>query len=534
MTVTLTASGRDLGRRHHLITASTAQPRSRTPHRSRSPPSGRTPLSYYSVDQAGNAETPKTLTFTIANPLPPTTVATPTGPNGTGGWYTGPVSVTLAATDPNYPSSALTTTYSLDSGKSQTYTAGQSIAIKGDGTHTLTYQSKDPAGRTETIKTLTVPIDATPPTTTATLSGQTGSGGVYITPVTVTLTATDTTSGIATTSYSLDGAAAQPYTGPFTVTSAGSHTVSYYSVDQAGNREAAHSLSFQIAQQVPFNNSIDILVLNPSGTRGVECVRQWEPSSTTEARSPSTRAMPPAGSSRAMAVVSASQILDAGGITTSGKASLSGTVVHQLPTADPLAGLAAPSVPSQTFAAVNYTGKSNLTLSPGTYVGGIKLNGSGTVTLKPGIYYMQGGGFSVGGTGTVMGLGVLIYNAPGNPGDAINLNGKGVVVLTPETSGPYQGITIFQARTSNVPIQIGGQETLAMTGTHLCTGRRAEHLRPGPPLRPGRSVRFHSRRRSSPAGLNVSDNGVLNINPFGSASISPEPRRRPRELVLQR
>ena len=162
-------------------------------------------LSYFSVDQAGNAETPKILTFTIANPpppaaTPPTTVATPTGTKGTGGWYTGPVSVTLAATDPNYLSSLLTTTYSLDGGKTQTYTAGQPIAISGDGTHTLTYQSKDPAGNTETTKTLTVPIDSTPPTTTATLSGQTGSGGVYIAPATVTLTASDATSGVATTS----------------------------------------------------------------------------------------------------------------------------------------------------------------------------------------------------------------------------------------------------------------------------------------------------------------------------------------------
>ena len=106
----------------------------------------------------------------------PTTVATPTGTTGTNGWYTGPVGVTLAATDPNYLSSLLITTYSLDGGQALAYTPGQSIAITADGTHILTYQSKDPAGNTETIKTLTVKIDATPPTTTAALAGPTAAG----------------------------------------------------------------------------------------------------------------------------------------------------------------------------------------------------------------------------------------------------------------------------------------------------------------------------------------------------------------------
>ena len=45
---------------------------------------------------------------------PPTTTATLAGPQGQNGWYVGPVTVTLAAADPDDPPSALTTTYSLD------------------------------------------------------------------------------------------------------------------------------------------------------------------------------------------------------------------------------------------------------------------------------------------------------------------------------------------------------------------------------------------------------------------------------------
>src|SRR5262249_48364675 len=109
--------------------------------------------------------------------------------------------------------------------------------------------------------------------------------------------------------------------------------------------------------------------------------------------------------------VTAEDIDVSGGARTTGSGTFSVTVDQETATADPL-GLALPSAPSPTFAAVNYSGSAPLTLNPGTYVGGIAISGTGPVTLDPGVYYMQGGGFTVSGRATVTGSNVLIVNAP--------------------------------------------------------------------------------------------------------------------------
>jgi hypothetical protein len=60
------------------------------------------------------------------------------------------------------------------------------------------------------------------------------------------LAATDNLSGVQTTSYVLDGGATQVYGGPFAVSGDGIHTLSYWSVDKAGNEETHHSQQIQI------------------------------------------------------------------------------------------------------------------------------------------------------------------------------------------------------------------------------------------------------------------------------------------------
>ncbi len=84
--------------------------------------------------------------------------------------------------------------------------------------------------------------DASPPVTSAATSGTTGTGGWYRGAVTVTLTATDPDGAgdVARTYYTIDGAAQQTYSGPFSVSGDGTHTVSYWSVDKAGNEEKPH------------------------------------------------------------------------------------------------------------------------------------------------------------------------------------------------------------------------------------------------------------------------------------------------------
>jgi subtilase family serine protease len=87
--------------------------------------------------------------------------------------------------------------------------------------------------------------DTIAPVTTATLSG-TLSGSAYVSPVKVTLTATDSGSGVASTVYQINGGAVTTYSAPFTVSAAGSDTVTFHSTDKAGNVESTKTVSFTI------------------------------------------------------------------------------------------------------------------------------------------------------------------------------------------------------------------------------------------------------------------------------------------------
>jgi hypothetical protein len=103
-------------------------------------------------------------------------------------------------------------------------------------------------------------------------------------------------------------------------------------------------------------------------------------------------------------------------------------------------------------------------------MGGIHVSGHGVVTLQPGVYYLQGGGFSVAGQASVSGSGVLLVNAPGNTGAGISLSGPSSVTLSAANNlagayAPYSGIVVFQDRTSAAPFQMSGPGTVNLTGT---------------------------------------------------------------------
>jgi len=87
--------------------------------------------------------------------------------------------------------------------------------------------------------------DSVPPITTCHLDGQMN-GEIYVSNVTVTLSATDNGSGVDYTKYKLDLGSWTTYVAPFLVTTDGGHTLSFYSVDTAGNVEATQNVTFTI------------------------------------------------------------------------------------------------------------------------------------------------------------------------------------------------------------------------------------------------------------------------------------------------
>jgi len=110
----------------------------------------------------------------------------------------------------------------------------------------------------------------------------------------------------------------------------------------------------------------------------------------------------------------------------------------------------------------------NATLQPGIYYGGLSI--TGTVTLSPGVYIIAGGGFTFATgntavTSTGMG-GVTIYNTQDpNPQTSSTAsqygafsfgNGNATASLVATTSGPYQGIALFQDRNNTTALDLQG------------------------------------------------------------------------------
>lgn len=184
--------------------------------------------------------------FTIEDNAAPVTTD-----NADDDWHKTDVTVTLTCTD------AVTgcgqTTYEVDSGPTQ---VGNTVVLSAAGVHTITYRSvdNDDPAHVESDNTATVKIDKTAPSTTdnAPTAWQNSD-------VTVTLSCVDTLSGCATTSWSTDKG--ESGTGNAIVTAEGDNTLTYYSTDNAGNAEVAHSVHVYIDKIAPA-----VTYTGPSGT----------------------------------------------------------------------------------------------------------------------------------------------------------------------------------------------------------------------------------------------------------------------------
>ena len=151
----------------------------------------------------------------------------PPAPTGSNGWYTG--DVTLAWQVDNGLDTTTTTTGCVN----QTFST--------DGTFTASCAATNTIGSAGPV-VVTVKRDATAPSTTVSLVPT--PLGAWYSPRTVTLPASDATSGVASTSYRLDGGAWTTYTGSFFIASFGPHTLEYRSTDNAGNVEATKTISW--------------------------------------------------------------------------------------------------------------------------------------------------------------------------------------------------------------------------------------------------------------------------------------------------
>lgn len=180
----------------------------------------------------------------------PETSAKVDGDRNADGAYIGQAAVTVAATDAG--SGVGTVEYAVGAdGAWQPYTVP--VVVNQVGAHTVRYRATDKAGNAAAEKSVDFTVaapptdDATPPETSATVTGEKDAQGAYLGMATVTVTASDTGSGVNTIEYAVgaDGAW-QPYTAPVMVHEAGAHKVRYRATDKAGNAAAEKAVDFTV------------------------------------------------------------------------------------------------------------------------------------------------------------------------------------------------------------------------------------------------------------------------------------------------
>jgi hypothetical protein len=162
-----------------------------------------------------------------------------------------------------------------------------------------------------------------------------------------------------------------------------------------------------------------------------------------------------------------------GGFNQSGSQLSPTPTAAQEPLPDPLKDVPPPSLSILSLSldsggtpltpAMKTVSSGTVTLRPGIYYGGLTIKSSAIVTLQPGVYVMAGGGFTVQGGPTINGSEVMIYSTydPQKPTGAgacgaIDLSGTGVWNYSPPSSGVYKGIGLWQDKACTNDVRLNG------------------------------------------------------------------------------
>ncbi|NJQ00223.1 DUF1080 domain-containing protein [Streptomyces sp. PLAI1-29] len=172
------------------------------------------------------------------------------GAQNSDGAYLGGATVALSATDPG--SGVESVEYALDDGDFTAY--AEPFTVDTVGEHTLRYRATDRAGNTSEVATVEFTVaeppadDTTAPETSAEVSGDRNDDGAYLGTATVTVSASDSGSGVKSIEYALDDGEFTGYTAPVAVDTVGEHTLRYRATDHAGNTSEEKSVEFTVAE----------------------------------------------------------------------------------------------------------------------------------------------------------------------------------------------------------------------------------------------------------------------------------------------
>jgi hypothetical protein len=180
------------------------------------------------ADLADNSTTTTTAPVMIDQTNPITTATAPSG------WSNAAVTVTLSADD--NLSGVDATFYTLDAGAPQ---VGTSLTVSTEGIHTIGFWSVDNASNEETHKTVSVKVDLTNPTISASLSPAANVAGWRKTPVSVHFSCGDALSLISSCLSDT------------TVSTEGTSNVTGTATDNAGNHSSVTTPDIKVDQVAP-------------------------------------------------------------------------------------------------------------------------------------------------------------------------------------------------------------------------------------------------------------------------------------------
>jgi hypothetical protein len=190
------------------------------------------------MDNAGNTSTTTVDGINIDLTPPVLSGAPSTKPNAAG-WYNRDIVVHWSGVD------------SLSGIDSSTQPADSLITGEGSDLSAGPVTISDIAGNLSRPTSVSgIKIDRTAPATLAD-----GPTGWTNSAATISFSATDDLSGVAATDYVVDGGVQQVGTS-VSVATEGTHAVRYWSVDKAGNAEAAHEFTVQLDKTVPIASAI--------------------------------------------------------------------------------------------------------------------------------------------------------------------------------------------------------------------------------------------------------------------------------------
>lgn len=194
------------------------------------------------------------------------------GTQNSQGQYVGSASVAVHATDEEGGSGVDRVEYAIgDAGAWQPYT--NPVVVDQVGDHEIRYRALDKAGNVSAEKSVAFTVvppptdDTTPPETSATVSGEQNPDGTYVDMATVTVSASDTGSGVNTVEYAIGSGAWRPYTAPVMVHEVGSHTVRYRATDKAGNAAAEKSVQFTVVAAPQPDTTPPVTGVSVEGTK---------------------------------------------------------------------------------------------------------------------------------------------------------------------------------------------------------------------------------------------------------------------------